>query len=148
MAILLPRQVLSIQRRRTFARDSQCRVSLDGVQLQSENVVADGQCLKPDDLHWIANAITALHCMDMVGGAQAAIDQTVKYIKDRHQFGRPIASFQAAQHHIANMHIAVEGAQVAAYRASTLFGSGKIAERETAIAKLKANEAYKFATLT
>lgn len=148
VAVLVPGEKLSAQRRRTFARDNQCRVDLDALQLDRANVFADGNCLKHDDLRWIANATTALHCMDMVGGAQAVIDQTVQYVQDRHQFGRSIASFQAAQHHVANMHIAVEGARLAAYQAVALVGTGRIAERETAIAKLKANEAYKFATLT
>ncbi|MFK4654169.1 alkylation response protein AidB-like acyl-CoA dehydrogenase [Bradyrhizobium japonicum] len=46
------------------------------------------------------------------------------------------------------MHIAVEGARLAVYKAVSLVGGGRIAERETAIAKLKANEAYKLSTLT
>ncbi|WP_128931979.1 acyl-CoA dehydrogenase family protein [Bradyrhizobium zhanjiangense] len=148
VAMLLPRQLLSAQRRRTFTRDNQCRVDLDGVEIDGANILMDSPCLNHGNLHWVANAMTALHCMDMVGGAQAVIHQTVQHIKDRHQFGRPIASFQAAQHHVANMHIAVEGAQLAAYQAVALVGAGQIAERETTIAKLKANEAYKFATLT
>ncbi|MFK4654168.1 alkylation response protein AidB-like acyl-CoA dehydrogenase [Bradyrhizobium japonicum] len=94
LTILLPRQAISAQRRSTFARDNQCRVELNGVQLDVENVFSGAEALKCDDLHWIANAITALHCMDMVGGAQAVIDRTVAYLKQRHQFGRPIASFQ------------------------------------------------------
>lgn len=148
LAILVPRQAVKARRRSTFARDNQCRVDLDGVQIGCENVFPDRQGLKADDLRWIANATTVLHCMDMIGGGQTVIDRTVAYVKDRQQFGRPIASFQAAQHHIANMHIAVEGARLAVYQAVSLVGAGRIAERETAIAKLKANEAYKFATLT
>ncbi|MGY2843440.1 alkylation response protein AidB-like acyl-CoA dehydrogenase [Bradyrhizobium sp. USDA 4509] len=149
IAVLVPRTAIKAQRRSTFARDNQCRVDLDGVQLDGAHVFCGPEGgIKADDLRWIANATTSLHCMDMVGGAQAVIERTVAYLQDRHQFGRPIASFQAAQHHIANMHIAVEGARLAAYQAVSLVGKGRIAERETAIAKLKANEAYKFTTLT
>ncbi|MFK4654257.1 alkylation response protein AidB-like acyl-CoA dehydrogenase [Bradyrhizobium japonicum] len=148
VTIVLPRQAMSPQRRLTFARDNQCRVDLSGVQLDLDDVFSESEALTCDDLHWIANATTALHCMDMVGGAQAVIDRTVAYLKDRHQFGRPIASFQAAQHHVANMHISVECARLATYQAASFIGGGRIAERETAIAKLKANEAYKLSTLT
>lgn len=148
VTVLVPREALSAKRRQTFARDNQCRVDLDGVEIEASNVFVDAKGLTCDDLRWIANATTALHCMDMVGGAQAVIDRTVEFIKGRHQFGRPIASFQAAQHHVANMHIAVESARLATYQAVWLVGTGRLAERETAIAKLKANEAYKFATLT
>ncbi|MES5489099.1 acyl-CoA dehydrogenase family protein, partial [Bradyrhizobium sp. INPA03-11B] len=145
---LLPREAISARRRATFARDNQCRLDLNGVELGAANVFGEGKGLGHDDLRWTSNATTVLHCMDMIGGAQAVIDRTVAYTMDRHQFGRPIASFQAAQHHVANMHIAVEGARLAAYQAVSRVGDGRIAERETAIAKFKANEAYKFATLT
>lgn len=145
MAVLVPRDALRATRRRTFARDSQSLVHFDGVELDPSNVITN---VTADDLRWIANAVTALRCMDMVGGAQAVIEQTVAYLKERIQFGRPLASFQATQHHIANMHIAVEGARFAAYQAVSFVSSGKIAERETAIAKLKTNEAYKLVTLT
>lgn len=148
VTVVVPREKINVRRRSTFARDNQCLVSFDDVQVKEEDIFTGGNALTDEDLRWIANVNTALHCMDMVGGAQAVIDQTVEYIKQRHQFGRPIASFQAAQHHIANMHIAVEGARLAAYQAVFLVGTGVPADRETAIAKLKANEAYKLATLT
>ncbi|MBR1164792.1 acyl-CoA dehydrogenase family protein [Bradyrhizobium elkanii] len=148
VTILVRRPSISAHRRSTFARDNQCRVDLTGVKLDLEDVFTGSEAFKRDDLYRLANATTALHCMDMVGGAQAVIDRTVAYVKDRYQFGRPIASFQAVQHHVANMHVAVEGARLAAYQAIALVGGGRIAERETAIAKLKANEAYKCATMT
>lgn len=53
--------------------------------------------------------------MEQVGGAQACLDMSVKYAKDRHQFGRPIGSFQAIKHMCADMLVAVESARSAAY---------------------------------
>ena len=96
----------------------------------------------------MSNAVTGLQCMEMVGGALAVIERTVDYVKGRHQFNRPIASFQAAQHHVANIHIAIDGARLTSYQAVWLIGRGELAQREIAIAKLKCNEAYKFTTLT
>ena len=46
------------------------------------------------------------------------------------------------------MHIAIEGARLAAYQAAWLTSQGRLAEREVALAKQRCGEAYKFATLT
>lgn len=59
-------------------------------------------------------AIGAL-AMEQVGGAQACLDMSVDYAKDRHQFGRPIGSFQAIKHMCADMLVEVESARSAAY---------------------------------
>ncbi|OBA88219.1 acyl-CoA dehydrogenase, partial [Mycobacteriaceae bacterium 1482268.1] len=68
-------------------------------------------------LRRVANALVALDCLDLVGVGEAVIDRTVDYTKMREQFGRPIASFQAAQHLVADMHIALAAARLAAYSA-------------------------------
>jgi hypothetical protein len=56
---------------------------------------------------WQRIAIAA----EMVGCMQAALDLTVAYLSDRHQFGRPLGSFQALQHRLAELHIDIEGAR-------------------------------------
>jgi alkylation response protein AidB-like acyl-CoA dehydrogenase len=61
-------------------------------------------------------AIVAL-CAEQVGGAQRCLDLSVAYAKERHQFGRPIGSFQAIKHKCANMLLGVESARSAAYYA-------------------------------
>ena len=133
----------------TLSRENQCRVILDGLAIGAADTIdldSGGKAL--GDLRWVSNAVTALQCMEMTGGALSVLDRTVRYVKDRVQFNRPIASFQAAQHHVANMHIAIDAGRLTAYQAVWLLGRGHLASREVAIAKLKCNEAYKFATLT
>ena len=61
---------------------------------------------------WICLAAEAL------GGAQACLDRTVAYAKERIQFGRPIGSFQAYKHRLADMMIAIEEARSAVYWAA------------------------------
>jgi len=61
---------------------------------------------------WICIAAEAL------GGAQEALDRTVAYAKERVQFGRPIGSFQAYKHRLADMMIEIEQARSAVYWAA------------------------------
>jgi alkylation response protein AidB-like acyl-CoA dehydrogenase len=60
----------------------------------------------------------ALLSAEMVGGAQACLDASTTYAKERYQFGRPIGSFQAIKHKCANMLMEVEMSRSAAYYAS------------------------------
>lgn len=55
---------------------------------------------------------------EAVGSMAAALDQTVAYLKLRRQFGRPIASFQAVQHRLAECAIGVEGSRWLVYEAA------------------------------
>ena len=64
----------------------------------------------------IARAQVAL-AAEQVGGAQRCLELGVEYAKVRHQFGRPIGSFQAIQHNLAELFVAVESARSAAYYA-------------------------------
>ena len=52
---------------------------------------------------------------EQVGGAQAALDMAVGYAKERYAFGRPIGSFQAIKHKLADVYVAVELARSNAY---------------------------------
>ncbi|MFP6664626.1 MAG: acyl-CoA dehydrogenase family protein [Deltaproteobacteria bacterium] len=61
---------------------------------------------------------------EQVGSAQAILDQTVQYAKERVQFGRPIGSFQAVKHKCADMLVAVESARSAVYFASAAAAEG------------------------
>lgn len=116
----------------------------------------DGVAVGPDGalgvaaqpaLRGVANAAVALGSLDLVGVGQAVIDRTVEYTTVRHQFGRPIASFQAAQHLIANMHIALAAARLAAHSAVFWMARGRVATRETAIARMHAATAARLVTL-
>ena len=97
----------------------------------------------PRRLRRVANAAVALLSLDLVGVGEAALQRTVDYTMMRHQFGRPIASFQAAQHLVANMHIALSAARLAAQSAVFWIGQGHTATRETAIARMHAATAAK-----
>ena len=81
---------------------------------------------------------------EMVGGAHRCLELTLDYVKARHQFGRPIGSFQALKHRCADFAVAVDTAREAVCLAVDVIDSGQNAELAAvaAAAKIKATDAY------
>jgi alkylation response protein AidB-like acyl-CoA dehydrogenase len=77
-----------------------------------------------------------------VGAAQATVDEALDYGKQRQQFGRPIATFQALAHDLADLQTEVDAARLLAYRAAWELAAGRECSREGAMAKLKGSETY------
>jgi alkylation response protein AidB-like acyl-CoA dehydrogenase len=75
-----------------------------------------------------------------VGGMQATLDSCVVYAKERKQFGRPIARFQAVAHKLAEMKIRLESCRTAVYRAAYLKQTGVEHQMEASIAKYLVGE--------
>src|SRR3954463_8598672 len=76
----------------------------------------------------------------MVGLAQGALDHTIRYTKERRQFGKPIADFQAVQHQIARAAMEVEAARLLVYNAARLRDEGLPFLAEAAMCKLLSSE--------
>ncbi|HEY1087721.1 MAG TPA: acyl-CoA dehydrogenase family protein, partial [Archangium sp.] len=76
-----------------------------------------------------------------VGLGLAAIEQSVKYAKDRHAFGSPIGDFQAIRWMLADMQTELDAARLLVYRSAALADQGKPYTREASIGKLFASEA-------
>jgi alkylation response protein AidB-like acyl-CoA dehydrogenase len=75
-----------------------------------------------------------------VGIAQGAYEAAVKYAKERQQFGKPIAEFQAIQFKLADMATQIECSRLLTLQAAFLKDNGKKTTRESAMAKLFASE--------
>ncbi len=75
-----------------------------------------------------------------LGIAQGAIDEAVKYTKERKQFGRPISAFQNTQFQLADMQARVDAARLLVYRAACCKDAKKPYSVEAATAKLFASE--------
>jgi alkylation response protein AidB-like acyl-CoA dehydrogenase len=74
------------------------------------------------------------------------IDMTVEHVKDRHQFGVPVGSYQAVKHHLANALLKVEYAKPPVYRAAyALTHNEPDRSRDVSFAKVYANDAAAFA---
>ena len=78
----------------------------------------------------------AFFAVNSVGGIEAALEVSIKYAKEREQFGQPIANFQLIQAKIADMYTDLEAARHMAHRALWLAQEGKRVSKEAAAALL------------
>ena len=122
----------------TIAADKQFEVVFDKVS------VSDGDTL--GSLHKglpmvkaVLRKATAIQCAMMVGGAQQELELTAEHTKTRIQFDRPIGTFQAVQHRLADMFVDIQGARWTTYQAVWRLSEGLPADREVAIAKAFSN---------
>ncbi len=126
---------------RTIASDKQSELTLNNVQAPRYALLGEvngGWDTVRKTLAWGAVG----KCAEMLGGAQRTLDMTVAYAKQRIQFGRAIGSFQAVQHHAADMAADVEGCRYITYQAAWHLAEGLPAEREVAMAKAWVSDAY------
>jgi len=75
-----------------------------------------------------------------VGVAQACLDRSLDYARERHAFGRPIAEFQAIQLKLADMATEVQAARLLTWWSASALDAGRRADMETGMAKLYASE--------
>jgi alkylation response protein AidB-like acyl-CoA dehydrogenase len=86
----------------------------------------------------LMRCFSAVQCL---GAAQQALDMTAAYVRNRVQFGRPIGSFQAVQHHMANMATLVESTRFMVYEAVWALEQGSATPEQLALAKSWAADA-------
>ncbi len=79
-----------------------------------------------------------------IGIAQAALDEAIKYSKERKQFGQPIANFQAIQFKLAEMATRIDAGRLLAYRAAQLKDAGEPCHREASMSKLFCSQMANF----
>src|SRR3982751_3348855 len=75
-----------------------------------------------------------------VGIAQGAYEAAARYARERHQFGKPIAEFQAIQFKLADMSTQIEAARLLTWQAAYLKDNGRKTTKQSAMAKLYASE--------
>ena len=141
---LVPRETDGVSQTmlKTIASDRQSEIALDNVTVPSSALLGElnkGWETIRKVLQWGAVG----KCAEMVGGSQQVLDMTVEYAQQRVQFGRPIGSFQAIQHHCANMATDVEGTRYITYQAAWRLAEGLPAEKDVATAKAWVSEAYR-----
>lgn len=118
---------------------STCELIFEDCRIPKENLLGrEGKgytlALKTLDGGRIGIASQAL------GIAEGAIDETVKYVKERKQFGKRISQFQNTQFQLADMQTKTYAAQLLVYRAASTKGNGEEYMHQAAMAKLFAAE--------
>ncbi len=122
--------------RRDYAGDRRVRVRFDNTKPEALGQMSHG---RPFDG---VTAGAALHACQIAGAMAAVLEHTVEYASDRNAFGRPIAKFQAVQHHLATF--AGETAVASVVADDAMAGLSQDDERAfftTACAKVRAGEA-------
>jgi len=116
-----------------------CPLTFDGVKVPKENLI--GEEGKGFNI-----AMATLDCgrigiaAQAVGIAQAALDEALKYSKEREQFKRPISKFQLVQEMLVTMAIGVDSARLMMQKAALLRDQGKKFSKEASMAKLYASQ--------
>ena len=124
----------------TIARDKQCEVVFDGVRVPAVSLLGGLHQAWPIIEKALERAAVA-KCAEMVGAAEQVLDMSVAYAKERVQFNVPIGSFQAIQHHCANMRIDIDGMRYLTYEAAWRISEGLPAATEVSMAKAWVSEA-------
>ncbi|MCC6342866.1 MAG: acyl-CoA dehydrogenase [Bryobacterales bacterium] len=119
---------------------STCELILDNCRVPKENAVGEvgkGYKIAIETLNEGRIAIGA----QMVGLAQGALNHALAYAKERKQFGKAIADFQAVQFELADMATQVEASRLLVYNAARLRQAGRPFLTEAAMAKYFASQA-------
>jgi len=114
---------------------STCELILEGCQVPADNVLGPlglGYKISIETLNEGRIGIGA----QMVGVAQGALNAALAYVKERKQFGKPVAEFQGVQFQLAQMRTDVEAARLMVYNAARLKDGGRPFTTEAAMAKL------------
>ncbi|POX57186.1 acyl-CoA dehydrogenase [Streptomyces sp. Ru71] len=118
---------------------AQARVVLDGAEGRIVGEEGDGERILTRVLDLACTALAA----EQVGAAERCLELTVEYAKERVQFGRPIGSFQAVKHRLADAYVNVEAARSAALGAAVAAAEGSPElTRRAAAAKSACSEAF------
>jgi len=118
---------------------STCELILENCRVPSANLVGEagkGYKVAIETLNEGRIGIGA----QMIGLARGALDHTIKYVKEREQFGKPIASFQAVQHQLARAATELEAARLMVYNAARLRDGGRPFVTEAAMCKIFSSE--------
>jgi len=126
----------------TIAGDKQCEVTFDKVKIPKSNIIGEPNQGWPI-LKRVQLMAAVAKCAEMMGGARKAFELVLPWTKERVQFERPIGSFQAIQHHCANIVTYQDTLNYMTYKASWLIASGKPFEKEASMCKAYVSDSYR-----
>ncbi|MDD2310073.1 MAG: acyl-CoA dehydrogenase family protein [Desulfuromonadaceae bacterium] len=116
-------------------------VVLQDCEVPEENLLGKegaGGAIFNSEMEWERSCLFATH----VGAMAKDLEDCIRHVNERHQFGKPIGKNQGISHKIAEMHVRLELSRLALYKVAWLKSQGKRAPVESAIAKLFVSESY------
>jgi alkylation response protein AidB-like acyl-CoA dehydrogenase len=131
---------VTLTQQHTVASDTQYRVDFNDVD--GEVIGRRGWAVFDEVMH---DALILL-AAQAVGGARHALDITVQYAKDRHQFDKPLGAFQALAHYLADAVTTVDGAETLVWEAAWARDNGHSIARLAPMAKLFATQTFRDVT--
>lgn len=131
---------VSVQRQVGTSGEILGRLVLDSARVPADAVLG-GDDAGAEILAWTLERAYVGQCALELGTARRALILTANYSKERHQFGRPIGTFQAVAQRAGDAYVDVETIRLTLFRAAWLLDQGRDARREVAVAKMVAAEA-------
>jgi alkylation response protein AidB-like acyl-CoA dehydrogenase len=135
----------SMTQQLTIASDTQYQVELAGVRVPAGDRIGTAGTGWDTWHKTMLDGITLL-AAQAIGGARYALDITVQYAKDRHQFDKPLGAFQALAHYLADASTAVDGGTVLVYETAWARADGRSIDRLAPMAKLFACQTFRDVT--
>lgn len=134
---VVPRDVqgLSCRAQSTTSGRPEAELRLDGVLLDPDAELGAG-----DAVEWLLQRAAVALCMEIAGACRGALELTAHYTAERHQFGKPIASFQAVGQRAADAYIDTQAVALTAWQAAWRLDAGLPAAEAVAIAKFWADD--------
>lgn len=131
---------VTFERQHVTNKDSEAYISLEGVEVGPEallGTVDEGEVV----LRWIHDRAVLGVCAHQLGVTERSVEFTAQYTKDREQFDRPIANFQAVGQRMADAYIDVEGVRHTLWQAAWKVSEGLPATTDLQTAKFWAADA-------
>jgi acyl-CoA dehydrogenase len=129
------------RRQDTTSGRPEAMLALSGVEVSADAVLGAGTSAEGEVLDWLVDRVTAGLSVTAAGCLDEALRITAAYVKERKQFDRVIASFQAVGQRAADAFIDTLGVRLTAWQAVWRLSSGLPATDEVTIAKYWASEA-------
>lgn len=124
----------------TDSIDSGRRIALGQWDSGAEQVLEGADSNRAFDRYAMATAAQA------VGVSRYLLDATVAYVSERHQFGKPVGSYQAVKHHLANVRLGIEFSAPLVYRAAWCIAvDNENRSRDVSAAKVHSSDTVDFA---
>ena len=130
---------VTLERAVTSNREVHPHVRLSGVTVEPGDVLV-GPDMGRSALEFLLTAATIGLCALQVGVCESALRQTAAYLNTRHQFGRPLSTFQGAMLRAADAAIDIEAMRVTWQNAAWRFDTGRDAAEAARVAKWQASE--------